>query len=370
MKTPTVVLSLFGLFWTAIVLLFDGALVQSVYLEGKSLGFREVPGKVLASKMEVDHGGDSTSYQAKVTYEYNFRGELHESSRLTASKINSSSQAEARELVRQFAPGKNCRVFVNPEKPADAVLIKGFTGKAWFMGLFLTPFNVAMVGIWYAVVVTRRPARAVGGAEVKVEGKRLLLRWATLPAPALGVIAFGGVSFAGIFATGIFQGNQSGPILPLTVWALAAVAGVLTWKHLRHRTALTHPDLVIDTQAGTLTLTKGVTLKQGNWSEYRAWKKSGRPPRILPLETIRAVGTAERVVTDSDGDTKTQVAVLQLVSDDGKNSEQDLGTWASAEESGLFAAWLRETLGVPDIVRKPVPAESENGSWDNPSWRN
>src|SRR5262245_44916416 len=65
------------LFWSAITLFFDGALVQSIMQQLRALDYSAAPGVVTASRVVTHSDGEGTSYQAVVEYTYSVDGSKH-----------------------------------------------------------------------------------------------------------------------------------------------------------------------------------------------------------------------------------------------------------------------------------------------------
>ena len=64
-------------------------------------------------------------YYPEILYEYRINGEVFAGKRFQFGRLLSfSSQGECKRFLNCFTPGKKVEVFYNPEKPADAVLIR------------------------------------------------------------------------------------------------------------------------------------------------------------------------------------------------------------------------------------------------------
>lgn len=103
-----------------------------------SADWREVQGRVISSEVRSiartpGTGAESTDrrpveFEADIVYEYHFEGQRHEGRRIypAMSSVFSDSQL-AQELVDRFPAGEEVSVYVDPDRPSQAALIKGDT---------------------------------------------------------------------------------------------------------------------------------------------------------------------------------------------------------------------------------------------------
>ena len=136
--------------WAFISLfLVVGAVFTTIGVHGLALGFasRSWPSteaRILQSKVERDTSGSgkdrSTSYHAKVTYEFTVDGVTYKGDRVAAADIGRGKSIHAERIVKRYPKGSNATVYYMPEKPNRCLLEPGFKGQAFIIpsvGLFV-----------------------------------------------------------------------------------------------------------------------------------------------------------------------------------------------------------------------------------------
>ena len=346
MKNPARFFLIFALFWSLIVVLFDGFIAYAFINQIRSVSYVSVPGHIISS--EITKGSDSeggTTYGAKVVYEYEVAGRRHHSERVRFGQGSESSGRWAHATLKAFPAGAERPVYYDPVDPSRSVLQTGVQGQDWFLALFLTPFNVVMIFLWAMVVKSSRPSPPHGGVSVSMEPGRLLVSMEPMPRAGLVLMVIGGLSFVGIFALAIPFGFSPPSEWVWLVWGITAGAAVYVACKNRKPAG---PFVIIDAGQGVLSLPQGRFTAMKNWAEWREWKKAGRPPFSIPLERIRSVAACERVSDSSDGKSRTYVVAVSVEdSQTASLSDYDLGSWMLPDRAEAFAAWLRETLSLP-----------------------
>lgn len=90
-----------------------------------------VPGRALAAEIKkrvytTGKGNTRRSdawYQPEVKYEYVVEGVRYESDRVAFGGIKRQTEEEVRQVMEQAMPAGSLRVFYNPRRPQDAVLL-------------------------------------------------------------------------------------------------------------------------------------------------------------------------------------------------------------------------------------------------------
>jgi hypothetical protein len=107
-----------------------------------------VPAKVLASSVATSSSGrnSSTTYKAKIAFEYNYDGRTWRSGWLDFSRgtTSSSNHGKAAEAAARYPVGSTPNAWVDPEAPWQAVLEKE-SGSRWWLWLF--PLIFGGIGI-------------------------------------------------------------------------------------------------------------------------------------------------------------------------------------------------------------------------------
>ncbi|MEM7782495.1 MAG: DUF3592 domain-containing protein, partial [Planctomycetota bacterium] len=146
------------LFWTLIVGFFDVITGRNMWNQIRTRSFESVPGIILSSEVESHYDSDSgTNYRPKIKYEYvvNNQKLVNDSIRYGET---SSNDSYAKEFNDPHPFGSETPVFFDPQNPSDSVLETGIQGSDLFLLMFLTPFNIIMVGGWILVLYFGRRA--------------------------------------------------------------------------------------------------------------------------------------------------------------------------------------------------------------------
>jgi hypothetical protein len=111
-----------------------------------------VPAKVVASGVSTSRSSgknSSTTYKAKIAYQYDFNGRTWHSGWLDFDRGTSSSSnySKARDAVSRYPQGASTTAWVNPAAPWQAVLEKQ-AGARWWLWLFPIVFGgIGLLGL-------------------------------------------------------------------------------------------------------------------------------------------------------------------------------------------------------------------------------
>lgn len=105
----------------------------------------ETPCKIVSAQVRSHTGDDSTTYSVDILYEYEFDGKTYKSNRYDFIGGSSSGHSGKARVVSSYEAAKNPVCYVNPEKPSQAVLKRGFH-LALLFALFPLPFLAVGVG--------------------------------------------------------------------------------------------------------------------------------------------------------------------------------------------------------------------------------
>lgn len=107
----------------------------------RSQSWGEVPCRILSSEVESHSSSDGTTYSVEISFTYEWLGQTYTSDRYSISTASSSGRKGKLEIVRQYPPGGQSLCYVNPSRPAQAVLKRTAGG----MPLFVIPFSSIFV---------------------------------------------------------------------------------------------------------------------------------------------------------------------------------------------------------------------------------
>jgi hypothetical protein len=326
-----VLLSIFGLFWSSIILMADFFAAREIAGQWRSRSFTETSGHVRSSTL-TQHFGRHVTYTADLVYEYTVNGTAFTGSRLRYGGWTSSA-GQARDMVDSHPAGSATAVFFDPANPSDAVLETGLDGGTLSLTLIFAPFNVIMLWIWSKVIAAARASKTApvaGGMQIDESGLETRVRMPRMTAYAAGMLALGGLSFLAIFLLG-FATNMNPSIRTVgAAWGGVLGASALIFARRWRRIQSGAEDLVIDEGARALTLPRTFGRKESITATIRDLK-------AVTVEKAERPARNGRV-------TYTWKPTLQFK--DGRQAET-LADWNSNEKAEAFTAWLRERIGLP-----------------------
>lgn len=320
-KRPLVFTLFFVGFWSLITLVFDGMLVANAYRQTRAKGYPVVTGLITRSEVSVHHGDDSTTYGVDVEYKFEVAGEGYVSDRYRYGQMSSSDDS-AQKIVDSLPVGKRVDVYYNPADPTDCVLVVGVQSSDLFLALFLTPFNLVMVGGWCALVMMLLPGlgrlltgppRAIG----RGFKRRLVLEPVPRVIPAAAVLGIS--SFISIFVVGFGFGFDPPMTVIKTTWAIVLGLAVAMLTR-RPRFSLRGKGLVIDDVENTLALSDD--------------QKAGKT--VVPLRSIVDIEAAPQ---------GSGYEVLLVYLDEEKDEcQSQLIKVGDRERAENLAIWLRDQV--------------------------
>lgn len=249
--------------WSAGTLFFDTMMGRAALNQLRARDYPTTDGAVTTSEVVTTGSGEDVSHKPRVAFTYTIDGIDHASEQVRYEVMGSSAKRDAQRIVDRFEVGELVTVYYNPDDHADAVLITGLQGQDLFVAMFLTPFNLIMLGSWAGAVgaiavflIKDRGGRPVT-LPIRTDGRVDRLCTDTKWAWAAAAVGLGGGSFAGVFIVGFGWGFNP----PIEVMAVAwSVIGGLTIglpvaRYLRRHLGVY--DLVVDRTADTLTVPAG-----------------------------------------------------------------------------------------------------------------
>jgi hypothetical protein len=103
-----------------------GVAFRNILRGAASRRWPQAQGRILRSFVLVhkdDDGGEG--FVPQVEFEYQVEGMTHRGMRLQYGRIGSGSRRRAERVLAPYPAGVSVRVFFDPRKPADAVLVPG-----------------------------------------------------------------------------------------------------------------------------------------------------------------------------------------------------------------------------------------------------
>jgi Protein of unknown function (DUF3592) len=328
----------FGLFWTALVLTFDGVIVTAAVRQQLAKSFSTVTGRVTKSEVTSQRGSKGgTQYSVDIEYNYIVDGKRYHGTRFRYPDWSSSDGDWAREAVQAHPRGAQTTVYYQPGRPEESLLSPGIGGGELFMLLFLTPFNLIMFGIWAGVWEWGRSRGAVpvaGGAKITTEGTRVRVRLPRYSPWLVGLVSLGFSAFIAVFVVCFLFGGfhpALDRIIPVWVVVLAISVGVFLWCWLRVKSGA--EDLVIDEAAGMVRLPQTFGRKR---------------PVSAAIVNIASVQVEKIPHTNKGSTTYTYVPVMGLRNE--SIEEGKLVEFYDEQKAKAFTEWLRGRIGLPVVA--------------------
>lgn len=319
----------FGVFWSAITLTADFFLVQTLTMRLWALSFSSTTGQVTHSELKVNRDSDGSTYQALVHFRFSVGERVYHGTNYQFCQGFTSGSKRARSVVKEHPIGKEVTVHFHQGNPARAVLRRGFDGGELFMFVFLTPFNVVMLGLWGAAIYYRKQARLFaqsGGVEYIVRGNEVVVSLLRCPPAVAAGVASSSIAFVVSlvvgFATGMAPDLATGSI----AFALVVGGGLVAYLYTRSRLQQGWYDLVLDTDNRVVTLPATFERKA---------------PTQVPLDQVTHAEVEEVWPKHRDNESTPNYGAT-LVLADGRRERLD--EWSDREHAEAFVRWLGQQL--------------------------
>jgi hypothetical protein len=318
---------------TGAVLLLDSLVAYDLQKQYASGHYPFVTGRITRSEIRSHHGRHGTSYSAYVSYTYQVGRELLYGDRLRYTLFSpSGGYANARNIVNTFPPGSSQNIFYDSLAPADSLLCAGIDGQDFTGLLFLTPFNMLTLGLWFSLVGWLRERwfkPLAGGVKIITDGRLTRLRLPQKVAVRWALTTTGALGFAALF---VFTGSANVPVSTvLTAIGVVYLAGAAVWGFFQLRAQTGIYDLIIDEAGHTLSLP----------ATY------DREERLsVNVGNIREIHVAKEEHRGSKGGVSYTYAPTLLMSQAGI-ADQKLADWSDPLKAEDFARWLAQKLSLP-----------------------
>jgi hypothetical protein len=120
--------------------------VHPLWLVWQASGWVETPCTVIESEYRVDTSSWETMTYVKIGYAYSFRGVQYQSDRFDFVNFSSgTSYREWERVIKANPPGTKTVCFVNPARPAEAVLERRWIPSMWWG---LSPSLLVLIGVF------------------------------------------------------------------------------------------------------------------------------------------------------------------------------------------------------------------------------
>lgn len=315
------------LWWSLFTLFYDSIIVFHTLKTWQAQSYPRVPGEITHSDVRGDAGNAGNSFRADVRFRYTVNGEEFTGTRLHFFGFHENNLVLIKGVVENFPIGKQIDVFYNPGDPNDSALSRTLDGLPLFMLLFLTPFNLIMVGGWCWVA---RRVRGVRTLPVRRDAERWLVRRTNGQPLVVAAIVAGMASVAAIFIVGL-GGWADGLGSMTATWAgLLGLSGLAFW-HTRSVILREPPVLVLDNGLGTVT-----------------WPSTADAPAFsLPRSRLLGVEIDDSPQPDDDENAWDFSILLSFNGEQGQPAKRLVLKTTSGTEAAALADWLEDWVGLP-----------------------
>ena len=316
--------------WSAITLVFDGMLLLNGYQQLAALSYPTAPTEITHSEAKRADG-DADSTQFEVRYKFSVAGREFVGDKRRYNEMGSNLGA-AEKAAKEFPVGRKTTAYYNPRDPRDAVLSPGILAEDLFFALFLTPFNLIMLGGWafaWSYFRGGRIGSPVAGLKVIDQGSDVTVRMPEISAIIVAAVALGAAAFVMIFVvafSGLFNSLQAILIIWTIIFGLTGVAYAKAagpvWRGAK--------DLRIDFLARNLSLPQTFGRSE---------------PVEVALEKVTGVAVEHhRLSSKLRSSSSPNAVTLYYRNESGSTDAARLVEFNNKVRAEAFADWLREKL--------------------------
>lgn len=308
--------------WSAGTLAVDAIHARAMFRQWRAESFFTTEGMVIESKAEAT-ASDGAVREAKIRYEYFVDGRRYVADRYRYARLGAAeSEAETQRLVEAHPIGGRATVYFNPRNPAEALLYPGVASGDFLIWLFLTPFNIAMVGAWSGVALAlgQRWGFAPGGLRISERGAELRAQPPRVKSLSRAALAALGVSLLSTAFVGVCAGfTDPPPTAVAAAWIAVAGAAGLAYASA----AADHRDLVIDRLRQTLSLPSASLLA---------------PQTTIRWRDIVAIGLHEQEIAGQAGEDRRKYSCRVRWTDENGNAFET--PWQLPADRQVAAQWV------------------------------
>ena len=188
----------FAVFWSCGTCVGWGVVLYGLINQYRSSSFEGVRATVDSINETTYSTSHAETHGIEISYHYTYKGERYTGDKIRYGQF-ASSDSWATQMLRDFPVHSHPMAYVDPRNPGEAVLHRGVEGLDYFLVLFLVPFSVAMVGVWWGFCSTMVRRRTPGQFNVVEEGEITRLRPPRLLPVMAGGVALGISAFVSLF---------------------------------------------------------------------------------------------------------------------------------------------------------------------------
>lgn len=319
--------AVFGLLlWSLMVLALDGLLFVLIGKLVVAQWYPSVPGEITQSAELKKEGGGKTT--AAICFRYSVNDKEFIGDQLHFLNLRDASRvAEVQQTLQRFPLGQSVEVIYNPNDPNDSALDRSLNGMPLAFALFLTPFNLLLVGGWSWL------ARRVNGTH-SLPLRRDEDRWCLLPTNGqpwmVALTAAGVVSLTLVLVVSIGGWSDNREVM-IAAWALLFGLSCWAYWHTRSLVQRETPVLVLDDALATVTWPPTV-----NAPEFSIARS-----HLLAIEL-----SDEHPPHGNDKAALTYSILLRFTGADGQSATRLAFQTTNSTEASSMMEWMEEWTGL------------------------
>jgi len=319
--------------WSAGTLLFDAMFIGGAWKQYETRNWSQTPGQILYSRVKTHSDSDGTSYTLELNYTYSVGNITYTGTKDTELPNMMIGSKGVQSRASQLPKGKVVPVYYDPRDPKSAVLVRGtttrdFAGMA-FAAMFMTPFNIVMLGSWYFVwtwLTSRFKRETPPRVQTFENGTELRIRLPHTTPFSWALMGLLGGSFIGIFVLAGANALTGRPEVNFIGWA--AVLAIALIMYLRRAKQIDEGrfDLVVD------GLRRNIVVPPVD---------EKRETFTIKTDELQGVTVEREETKDSDGDTAVKFTPTLMY---GEHQRARMITVGAEDEAHTLAKWLAGKL--------------------------
>jgi hypothetical protein len=325
-------LAVFGLAWTAGVGFFDVVEFDGICHQLLALRYNTAPGRIILSELKESRADRGRKvYSPNIHYTYEVDGTPYQGDRYRYGQMATGDKSYEK-IIAEFPVGAAVTIYYRSSDPKDSLLQPGVMGSDLFILLFLLPFNVVLLGIWWAFAFQfgLRRKRTAGGAKIVDDGFRVRVRLAVFTPMMAAAATICALSFIAIFALRFTVSTNPPLNIMIGVWCGLLGAGLLAGIKRAMRLASGDSDLAIDNMEKNVRLPRGMGRKE---------------PMTVPIANITGLDVETVVRTGAKGESSNvYVPTIFYSTTEGSKFKLPLAEWYDELRARELASWIGERL--------------------------
>lgn len=314
----------FAIVWTLATIVADVHFVLGMVRHVRASGYVAVEGEVTHVGRVVEHDLDGVSSNVEITYRYRIDGREFVGTRVRYYAFWDDSWTKR--FVKRHPVGARVSVYADPRDPGESVLLRDVDGGPLAMAMFLMPFNLVAVGVWFSIKNLRRQSagQPMPLKIVEANGRTRICLGSLSPVGAACLALLAAALFVAP-AVVVCAGSDVSIATMIASWLVVLGGAAFAARFTSRRHAAGSCDLVVDERDGILTLP--TTPKRRDSIE-------------VSFDDVRSVDVEAR--TDSEGNV-VHAVIVRHGPDEGSDEIFEDSNRLDAE---TLASWIRVRLAA------------------------